>query len=160
MIEQHGKGLSMQTDENTFAQLRPPVSHWIDAFNAHDVDAIVALYREDAELFDPSMKYARRGREEIRRWFSWRFRSTPTMLYMPTGLVFTREQEAAVTWTARGASPRPLGQAWLTRPLVIEGVSVFTLRDGLIQRQRGYFDHLAVVEQVLPALKWLLPSRF
>jgi len=52
-----------------------------------------------------------------------------------------------------------LGQAWLSRPFQVAGVSIFTLQDGRIQQQRGYYDHLSTLEQILPLLKWILPRR-
>ena len=42
----------MQKNEDDIMLLRPPINEWLKAFNAHDVGAIVALYTEDAELFD------------------------------------------------------------------------------------------------------------
>jgi steroid delta-isomerase-like uncharacterized protein len=134
------------------------VKRWVEAFNGHDVAAIVALYADDAELFDTGMKHPRHGRGEIEQWFTTRFRTIPTIAYTPASHLFANEQ-AVVTWTASGRTPRLLGQGWLSRPFRVDGVSIFTLRDGLIQQQHGYYDHLSVVERALPPLKWLLPIR-
>src|SRR5207247_824091 len=120
---------------------------------------IVALYTEDAELFDSGMKHPRRGHEEIEHWFRWRFSSMPSIRYMPSGQVFMEEGQTVVVWTASGHSPRLLGQAWLSRPFQSDVVILFTLRNGLIYKQRGYYDHLSVLEQILPPLKWILPGR-
>jgi steroid delta-isomerase-like uncharacterized protein len=150
----------MWKKEEYIALLHPLLSQWLNAFNSHDVAAIVALYTEDAELFDSGMRRPRHGRKEIEQWFSTRFSSMPTISYNPTGRVFMEERQAAMTWTTRGYGPRLLGQAWLVRPFAVDGVSVFTLCDGLIQKQRGYYDHLSALEQILPLLKWILPRRF
>lgn len=139
------------------ASFRLLVNQWISAFNAHDVSAIVALYTDDAELFDSGMKRPRHGRVEIERWFSKRFKDMPSIKYVPTAQFFSGEQ-ATVQWTASGR-PRILGQSWLARPFQVDGVSIFTFRDGLLQKQRGYYDHYSAVEQALPPIKWLLPSR-
>ncbi|MFL5628022.1 MAG: nuclear transport factor 2 family protein [Ktedonobacteraceae bacterium] len=148
----------MTTDESEITAYRILVNSWITAFNTHDVTAIVSLYAEDAELFDSGMKYPRQGKHAIENWFTQRFQTMPTISYTPIYQIFG-EAQAAVTWTARGRSPRILGQAWLSRPFQVDGVSVFTLADGLIQKQRGYYDHLATLEQILPFLKWILPQR-
>ncbi len=141
----------MQTEENLAV-----VNRWIAAFNAHDVAAIVALYMDDAELSDPGMKKRQcRGRAAIEQWFTGRFRTMPTIAYIPHEQIATGDY-AVVTWTARAINRRLLG---IPRPFQVDGVSVFTLRDGLIQQQRGYYDHLAAVEQILPLVKWVLPSR-
>ncbi len=133
------------------------VNRWIEAFNAHNVTAIVSLYTDDAELFDTGMKRPRRGRGDIEQWFTTRFRTMPAITYTPTSQLFS-ERQAAVTWTASGRTPRLLGLSLFSRPFQVDGVSIFTFRDGLIQQQRGYYDHLAVIERVLPPLK-LLPGR-
>lgn len=141
----------MQTDENLAI-----VNRWIAAFNAHDVAAIVALYADDAELSDPGMKKGLcRRQTEIEQWFTTRFRTMPTIAYTPHEHI-AADDYVVVTWTARAINRRLLG---IPRAFQVDGVSVFTLRDGLIQRQRGYYDHLAAVEQILPPVKWLLPSR-
>ncbi len=149
----------MSGNEEQRADWQALVRRWIAAFNAHDVVALVALYAEDAELLDSGMKQVRHGRVAIEQWFGRRFASMPSILYTPTSQTLIGQGQAAVTWTAQGRSPHLLGQAWLSRPYRVDGVSVFMLCDGVIARQRGYYDHLAVVEQVLPPLKWLLPSR-
>jgi steroid delta-isomerase-like uncharacterized protein len=153
----------MAIEESEMALHRALVLQWIEAFNEHNVSALVALYTNDAELFDPSMKRPRRGRKEIERWFANRFQSMPSIAYIPASHLFPlyhlyEEAHAVVTWTACGKSPRLLGLAWFSRPFKVEGVSIFTFHEGLIQRQRGYYDHLSLVEQILPALK-ILPAR-
>ena len=136
----------------------PVVHHWIDAFNGHRVSDLVALYREDAELRDSGMKRERRGHKEIEAWFTSRFRMTPTITYTPHA-EFVSDGQIAVQWTTSGRLERLLGQKWLPRPFSVDGVSIFSIENGLIQKQHGYYDHLSAVEQTLPLLKWLLPVR-
>lgn len=131
---------------------------WIAAFNAHDVAALVALYNSTAELYDAGMKRPRRGHTEIEDWFTRRFTSLPEISYTPKDEILSGEL-VAITWTVRGRTPRLLGQGWLARPFSADGVSVFHMRDEHIDNQRGYYDHLAVVERALPFLRWL-PTRF
>jgi steroid delta-isomerase-like uncharacterized protein len=130
---------------------------WIAAFNAHDVAGIVALYTAQAELYDAGMKHRRQGRQQIADWFIRRFAALPEISYLPADEIVEGER-VAITWTVRGYTPRLLGQRWLARPFAVEGVSVFAISAGQIARQRGYYDHLAVVERALPFLR-LLPSR-
>lgn len=130
---------------------------WVAAFNAHDVAAIVALYTPDAELNDAGMKHPRHGQQEIEQWFTTRFVRLPELVYTPARELVDGEL-VALTWTVRGRTPRLLGQRWLARPFAVDGVSVFSLRQNLIARQRGYYDHLVPVERALPFLR-LLPSR-
>lgn len=148
----------MAVDEGMQAIQSEVVQQWIAAFNAHNVPAIVSLYMEEAVLYDTGMKYARKGKSQIERWFAERFRAMPTITYSPGSRLFG-ENQAVVMWTARGSTPRLLGLSWLARPFQVEGVSHFLLHEGRILRQHGYYDHLSVLEQALPPLKWLLPFR-
>lgn len=151
----------MRTDETSdnaalIERQRALVNRWLAAFNAHDVAAIVALYAGDAELFDSGMKRVRRGRSEIEQWFTTRFRTVPSIAYNALSQLVT-DGQAVVTWTTSGGSPRMFGLNLLRRSFHVDGVSVFTLRDDLIQSQRGYYDHISVLEQLLPPVKWLVP---
>lgn len=130
------------------------VSRWIAAFNAHDVDTIVELYTENAELFDTGMRHPRKGHHEIRSWFVQRFRQMPTIQYTPLQNFFN-EKEGTIHWLARGQTPPVLRQRWLMRPFEIDGVSIFRIDRGLITWQHGYYDHLQIVEKVLPPLRRL-----
>jgi steroid delta-isomerase-like uncharacterized protein len=143
----------MQLHDEYITQVRSPVRQWIESFNRHDVEAIVALYSDDAELFDSGMRHPRRGRREIERWFCERFRSMPSIRYTLTGHIFMEEKQAAVTWTTSGRGLRLAGLPLIAHPYQVDGVSVFNLRDGLIERQRGYYDHLGALEQLLPPLR-------
>jgi ketosteroid isomerase-like protein len=130
---------------------------WIAAFNAHDAATIVRLYAPDALLNDAGMKYARKGQQEIEQWFTLRFSKLRAIAYEPAS-EFVSGENVVITWTVSGYTPRLLGQRWLARPFSVDGVSVFTIRGGLISAQRGYYDHLVPVESALPFLR-LLPSR-
>lgn len=135
--------------------LQPPVSEWIRAFNAGDVEAIVALYTEDAELFDSGMHRPRRGKQEIAHWFRVRFGSMPSNRYLLRGEVQVEGDRVVVPWRLRGRGPRLPGLVSLGRSLHIDGMSYFTLRQGRIYRQQGIYDHLAVLKQLIPIFRFL-----
>ncbi len=134
--------------------LHPLIDKWIIAFNTHDVATIVSLYMDDAELLDSGMSHPREGRAAIERWFRWRFRSTP-ITYTPVGQASGEDGQVVVSWIARGRGPRAL----LARPFQVAGKSYFTLRDDLmIQKQKGVYDHMSVLKQAVPPLRWLPPA--
>lgn len=145
--------------EKTGLLFQSPVDAWIKAFNAGDVEAIVALYTEDAELFDSGMHRPRRGTREITHWFRVRFDSMPANVYAPHyDRVQVEADRVVVPWVLHGRGPRLLGLPWFARPIRVEGVSTFTLRQGRICRQQGIYDHLAVLKQLIPLFRWLPPS--
>src|SRR5947209_14381387 len=133
MYMRWGKEKCMPVDESTLNGQRVLVQRWIEAFNGHDVQAIVGLYADDAVLYDSGMRYPRRGRGEIEQWFTTRFGTMPSIRYTPKSQIFG-EGQAAVTWTAAGEGPSLLRQRWLSRPFAVDGVSIFMFGDGYIQR--------------------------
>src|SRR5947209_3186898 len=118
--------MHIQENENWVSLHRTVVDQWIEAFNGHNVQAIVSLYVDNAELYDSGMKYPRRGLVEIEQWFTSRFQTMPSITYTAASQFFS-ETQVAVTWTVRGRGPRLLGQSWLVRPFQVDGVSIFTL---------------------------------
>ncbi|MDQ2718014.1 MAG: nuclear transport factor 2 family protein, partial [Chloroflexota bacterium] len=68
------------------------VARWIEAFNTHNVDAMVGLYAENAELYDTGMKHPRQGHTAIEQWFTTRFRAMPLLRYTPTSQLIEQEQ--------------------------------------------------------------------
>jgi hypothetical protein len=52
------------------------VQRQLDAYNARDVDAIVATYADDAEQFEHPATLIAKGRAQLRERFAVRFRET------------------------------------------------------------------------------------
>jgi len=156
------KDRCLQTDNTDYSSESLPdtkvtatlVQRWITAFNAHDVERIAELYAEDAELFDSGMRRPRQGCHEIASWFVQRFRHMPTIQYTPLHSFFN-ETEGIIHWLTRGDTPPLLRQRWLVRPFEVDGVSIFRVEHGLICWQHGYYDHLQIVEKVVPPSRWL-----
>lgn len=61
---------------------------WFAAFNTHDLEALLALYTDDAEHFSPKLKARRpetnglvRGKHALRDWWREAFERLPTLRY-------------------------------------------------------------------------------
>jgi len=98
------------------------VREWIERFNAADADGIAALYHVDAinhqVVFDPIQ-----GRAAIREMFAREF-ATATMVCIPD-VLHEAGEVAILEWRD------PEGR---------RGCGFFTVGDGLIRFQRGYWD--------------------
>lgn len=69
-------------------------THWFAAFNAHDLEGLLALYSEDARHFSPKLKLLRpetnglvEGRAALRDWWSDAFLRLPSLRYEPLRLI-------------------------------------------------------------------------
>jgi hypothetical protein len=106
---------------------------WIAAFNAHALDAILALYDPNATHTSPKIRAEHPetggrllGRESISRWFGESLTRLPGLRYDPTA--FTATTERVIIEYVRHAPGQP------DMPVA----EAFDLRDGLIVASRVY----------------------
>jgi limonene-1,2-epoxide hydrolase len=107
------------------ASPRKTIAEWVDAFNRADVDALVALYHEDAVNHQTPERRVE-GREAIRSMFLAEFaRASMTCLVEN---LFEDGEWAILEWRD---------------PLGLRGCGFFRVRHGRIVFQRGYWDKLS-----------------
>ncbi len=121
---------------------REVVEAFFDAFNRHDVDALVALYAEDA-LNHQMPTAPLRGRESIRQSFVEGFAAIPDMGCRVVNLMSDGEWGAAEWegWGTHHAEGVP------RRPYRMNGCGFFRVQGGLIVEQRGYWDSATMAHQ-------------
>ena len=105
------------------------VQLWVDAFNNHDVEAITALYHENATNHQVANEPVV-GIEAIRTMFTAEF-STADMTAIVEN-IFEDGQWAILEWRD---------------PLGLRGCGFFQVVNGKILFQRGYWDKLSFLEQ-------------
>jgi len=71
---------------------------WFEGFNAHNVEAILALYDDNAQHFSPKLKQRKPetrgfiiGKDQMREWWKDAFERLPTLQYEP--IRFTADDE-------------------------------------------------------------------
>lgn len=108
---------------------RQVVEVWVERFNAGDVAGLGALYSDDAvnhQVMDEPLV----GRDAIQAMFAREF-ARATMVCIPEA-IHEAGEVAALEWRD---------------PLGLRGCGFFTVRDGLIHSQRGYWDKLSFLKQ-------------
>ena len=104
--------------------LKPPISTYFEARNAHDAARTAALFTEDGRVHDERNDY--RGREPIEAWAeqtSRQYRMTQTPLS-------AREEDGATVVTAEVAGTFPGSPIELTFRFVVEGERIRELKIG------------------------------
>lgn len=101
------------------------VEEWVRRFNAGDADALAALYAEDAVNHQVTQEPIK-GRPAIREMFAREF-GAAEMTCIPE-VIHEAGDVAALEWRD---------------PLGLRGCGFFTIREGLIVFQRGYWDKLS-----------------
>lgn len=73
--------------------------NWFEAFNAHDLEALLFLYHDEAEHFSPKLKVRQpetngliRGKMGLRAWWQDAFDRLPTLRYEVLKLTADSEQ--------------------------------------------------------------------
>lgn len=84
----------MSTEQN-----KAIARQWFAAFNAHDLEALLALYHDDAEHFSPKLmvrhpetKGMVRGKAALRHWWQDAFDRLPSLRYQVLKLTADEEQ--------------------------------------------------------------------
>lgn len=101
------------------------------AVNRHSLEAIVALYAEDAELTAPDFCAPRHGRDDVRRTYQALFSAYPDISvevreYLQEG------NRVAVRFVVRSSLP--------DRSFEVPIMNFFTVRNGQIVSDEGSFD--------------------
>lgn len=115
------------------AEVEGKVRAFFEAFNRHDLDAVVAFYAPDAVLESSDFAAPRHGREGARRTYAELFDALPSVRDEVKSIVVDGESVAVEfesRWDARGDAPAGRLQI----------ATFFQLRAGLIARDVTYFD--------------------
>ena len=108
---------------------------FLDAFNSHDVDAIMSFFTEDCVLDMPRgpAPGGRRlvGKEDVRTGIQSRFDGIPDVLY-GDDRHWTSGDRGVSEWTIRGT--RVTGE-----PIEVRGCDLFELSGGMFSRKDSYW---------------------
>ena len=122
-----------------------------DAFNRHDVNALMQLYGDNAEFRGPGGMVAR-GHDEIRRFTEGWIQGFPDAKITSHNRIIsgnTVVEEGVFTGTHTGIVPTPMGDIPPTGKKVEgEFVDVFELENGKIVSDRLTFDRMQLMEQL------------
>ena len=111
----------------------PALAGLLDAFNAHDVDAIMAFFTEDC-VYDTPRGQRLVGTEEVRKGFQARFDGIPDIVY-DDDRHFVSGDRGVSEWTIRGTQVS--GER-----IEVRGCDLFEFTDGRISRKDSYWKIL------------------
>lgn len=108
----------MRPNDALAEENREIARRWLAAFNAHDLDALLALYAEDARHTSPKIRALHpetggelRGKAALRAWWEDSLRRLPTLRY--DAFAITADADRAVMEYVRhleGAPPMPVSE--------------------------------------------------
>lgn len=116
-------------------EIRKALDDWIEAWNTHDLDGVMALFHDDI-LFESWDVRTVRGRRELRRsWTEWFDNHGGFRFVVDEIFVDADSQKALLGWTLEWPSrEKPFEGEWEKR----RGVDVLHFEDGKIMRKLTY----------------------
>ena len=137
----------------TIDTMRTQVGALFEAYNDHDVDAILALFTDDVAFEDPNLPAPALGKEAVAEVVGGQFRAMPDLhfpkeeiaIFTSPGATAASRWHAVGTMTGRLDPPGylPTGQTadWA-------GMCSYEFRDGLISRHVLVYDVLGVTQKL------------
>lgn len=122
------------------------------AWNAHDVEAILALHAEDSVFENHTTGERSVGKDEIGRAIAGIFTVFPDLEFELRSR-YLREDLVVQEWTARGTHRGKLARSGIEveptgRTVEYRGIDVIPVRDGLVARKDVYSDGVTLLRQL------------
>ncbi len=131
--------------------LTEAIGRYNEAWNAQDLDAIVAMHAPDMVFANHTAGETAQG-EEVRAHIAGIFESWPDMRF-ETRRLYVREGVVTQEWTATATHTKPMRRGEIEVPpsgetISWDGVDVIPFEDGLIKRKDVYSDSVSILRQV------------
>ena len=133
------------------AALRETIGRYNDAWNAHDLDAIMALHAPDM-VFDNHTAGESASGEDVRAHIASIFATWPDIAFT-TRRLHVREGLVVQEWTASATHANTMRRGDLTaeptgRRVEWDGIDSIPFENGLVKRKDVYSDSVSILQQV------------
>jgi steroid delta-isomerase-like uncharacterized protein len=133
------------------AALRETIERYNLAWNAHDLDAIVAMHAPDM-VFDNHTAGESAAGDQVRAHIGSIFETWPDIEFT-TRRLYVREGLAVQEWTAAATHAKTMRRGDLAaeptgRRVVWDGIDSIPFENGLVKRKDVYSDSVSILRQV------------
>jgi steroid delta-isomerase-like uncharacterized protein len=134
------------------AELQEFIDRYNEAWNGHDVDAIVAMHTDDSVFENHVTGDVNVGREAISNAIRGIFRVFPDLSFEGRRQ-YIREDLVVQEWTARGTHEGTISRGGIEleptgKPVEYRGMDVIPIRGGLVARKDVYSDSVTLLRQL------------
>jgi steroid delta-isomerase-like uncharacterized protein len=138
-------------ERDGIAALAAAIDRYNDAWNAHDVDRIVAMHAPDMVFANHTAGESASG-EEVRGHIAAIFESWPDIAF-ETRRLYVREGLVVQEWTASATHVNPMRRGELEaaptgRQVRWDGIDSIPFENGLVKRKDVYSDSVSILRQV------------
>lgn len=131
--------------------LREAIDRYNEAWNGHDVDAIVAMHAPDMVFANHTAGESASG-EDVRAHIAAIFESWPDLAF-ETQRLYVREGLVVQEWTATATHGNTMRRGDLEAPpsgrkISWDGIDSIPFENGMIKRKDVYSDSVSILRQV------------
>jgi steroid delta-isomerase-like uncharacterized protein len=131
--------------------LREAIDRYNEAWNAHDLDAIMAMHAPDMVFENHTAGEAASG-EEVRGHIGSIFATWPDISFS-TRRLYVRDGLVVQEWTATATHAETMRRGELVaepsgKTVTWDGLDVIPFEDGLVKRKDVYSDSVSILRQV------------
>jgi len=139
------------TDTDSAAQLKLVIARYNDAWNAHDLDAIMAMHAPDM-VFENHTAGERAEGEAARAHIGSIFDTWPDIEFT-TRRLYVRDGLVVQEWTATATHANEMRRGDLIaeptgKTISWDGLDVIPFEGGLVKRKDVYSDSVSILRQV------------
>jgi steroid delta-isomerase-like uncharacterized protein len=133
------------------AALEAAIARYNDAWNAHDLDAIMSMHAPDMVFHNHTAGERAEG-EEAREHIGSIFRTWPDIEFS-TRRLYVRDGLVVQEWTATATHSSAMRRGDLVaeptnRKISWDGMDVIPFEDGLVKRKDVYSDSVSILRQL------------
>jgi steroid delta-isomerase-like uncharacterized protein len=141
----------MSSAQDAAAALEPAIERYNEAWNAHDLDAIVSMHAADMTFENHTAGESARG-GEVRRHIATIFETWPDIRF-DTRRLYVRDGVVTQEWTATATHANTMRRGTLVaeptgKTIEWRGIDVIPFEDGLIKRKDVYSDSVSILRQL------------
>jgi steroid delta-isomerase-like uncharacterized protein len=138
-------------DSDSLEALERTIARYNDAWNAHDLDAILSMHAPDMVFENHTAGEAAQG-EEVRRHIGAIFETWPDIRF-ETRRSYVREGLVVQEWTATATHAKVMQRGDLVAEptgnvVTWDGLDVIPFEDGRVKRKDVYSDSVSILRQV------------
>ena len=139
------------SDQDSPAGLEQAIGRYNEAWNAHDLDAIMSMHAPDMVFHNHTAGERAEG-EEAREHIGSIFRTWPDIEFS-TRRLYLRDGLVVQEWTATATHANEMRRGDLVaeptgKTVTWDGLDVIPFEDGLVKRKDVYSDSVSILRQV------------
>jgi steroid delta-isomerase-like uncharacterized protein len=140
------------SDSDGAAALGNAIGRYNEAWNEHDLDAIIAMHAEDMVFENHTAGESAQGADEVREHIGSIFETWPD-IHFETRRLYARDGVVTQEWTASATHANTMRRGDLVAEptgnrIEWRGIDVIPFENGLVKRKDVYSDSVSILRQV------------